>query len=65
MNKPRFTNYEKKKNNFFCLFSSDSFVNLFTNGYAQVNAKSLEPKLDGVIDSFFVNDSLPGIIVGI
>ncbi len=32
---------------------------------AQINVKSLEAQIDEVIDSFYVNDNLPGIAVGI
>ncbi|MDQ3022660.1 MAG: beta-lactamase family protein [Bacteroidota bacterium] len=38
---------------------------LCNNSFSQTNAKNLEIKLDAIIDSFYVNDSLPGIVVGI
>ncbi len=52
---------------------SSSRLNLITTALflissfssAQINVKSIESKLDDAIDSFYVNDSLPGITVEI
>lgn len=46
----------------FIFFSSGL---LHTNTSAQIKVKNLETKLDGIIDSFYVTDKLPGVIVGI
>ena len=57
-------NYRFSQNHFIKVFLL-SFLLIASSAFSQKNAGNLETRLTEAIDSFYVNDSLPGIIVGV